>query len=98
MFVVGQKPGPGRPKGALNKNTTLKEQARLLAKELVTNKHYLAQLKKDLKTRNVDSAIERMLWNYAYGMPRETVDVTWQLEKLSDRELLQLESLVKRAS
>ncbi len=42
--------------------------------------------------------MEPLLWAYAFGKPKEHVEVNWHLEKLTDTELDQLEMLVKRVT
>ncbi len=95
MFVKGHPPyyGPGRPKGSLNKRTL---EAKAFARQLVYDPTYLQNLQADLKERKVEASLEAMLWHYAYGKPKEHVELNWKLEKLTDNELVQLEGLVKR--
>ena len=97
MFVKGHPPyyGPGRPRGSLNKLTL---EAKALARELVNDPTYRQNLQADLKNRKVEASIEAMLWHYAYGKPKESLEVNWNLEKLTDTELEQLEAIVKRVS
>jgi len=47
----------------------LAREAQLFALRLVRNPKYRAQLERDLETRLVDPAIEKMLWAYACGQP-----------------------------
>jgi len=42
--------------------------------------------------------MEPMLWAYAFGKPKEQLEMNWHLEKLTDTELAQLETLTKRVS
>ena len=95
MFVKGQvvQPGPGRPKGSLNKPTL---EAKAFARQLVSDPTYLQNLLADLKKRNVEPSIEAMLWHYAFGKPKESLEVQWDLSQLNDEELNQLERMVKR--
>jgi DNA-binding transcriptional regulator PaaX len=97
MFVKGHPPyyGPGRPKGSLNQRTI---EAKALARGLLNDPTYRKNLQADLKNRKVEASIEAMLWHYAYGKPKEHVEVHWNLEKLTDMELDQLEAIVKRVS
>ena len=96
MFKKGKAgPGPGRPKGSLNKCTI---EAKQLARGLLNDPTYRQNLRADLKKRNLEASIEAMLWHYAYGKPKEQIEVHWNLEKLTDRELDQLEAFVKRVS
>ena len=59
------KPGPGRPKGLLNKSTVeIKE----LARQLLTSPTYLRNLKKRLEDGDA-GPIEVQLYYYGYGKP-----------------------------
>ncbi len=95
MFVKGHPPyyGPGRPKGSLNKRTL---EAKAFARQLVCDPTYLQNLQAALGNRNVEASLEAMLWHYAYGKPKEQLELNWHLEKLTDQELAQMETLVKR--
>ncbi len=95
MFVKGQPPyyGPGRPKGSQNKRTL---EAKAFARQLVSNPTYLQNLQTDLKERKVEASLEAMLWHYAYGKPKEFLEVQYNLEVLTDKEVIQLEGLIKR--
>ena len=97
MFVKGHPPyiGPGRPKGSLNQRTI---EAKALARGLLNDPTYRQNLQADLKNRKVEASIEAMLWHYAYGRPKESLELSWNLEKLTDTELDQLETLVKGVS
>jgi hypothetical protein len=37
-----------------------------------------------------------MLLHYAYGKPKESLELQWDLSKLNDEELNQLEGIVQR--
>lgn len=62
---------PGRPKGVPNKVTT---EAREAANALVDDPVYREKLLKDLRERRLAPAIEAMLWYYAKGKPKETIE------------------------
>jgi hypothetical protein len=96
MFVKGHLPyiGPGRPKGSLNQRTI---EAKALARGLLNDPTYRKNLHARLRAGEA-GAMEVLLWHYAWGKPRETLELSWNLEKLSDLELDQLETLVKRIS
>ena len=96
MFTNGHPPyhGPGRPKGRLN-HTTL--EAKELARQLVNDPTYRQNLKERLRTGEA-GAMEPILWHYAFGKPKESLEVQYNLEVLTDEELAQLETLVKRVS
>ena len=95
MFVKGHPPyiGPGRPKGSLNQRTI---EAKALARGLLNDPTYRKNLQADLTNRKVEASIEAMLWHYAYGKPKESLEVQWDLSKLNDEELNQLEGIVQR--
>jgi len=42
--------------------------------------------------------MEPVLWHYAFGKPKDSLDLNWDLAKLSDQELDQFEALVKRVA
>lgn len=94
-FVKGGKPGPGRPKGATNE---VMKDAKEFARHLVNNPKYRDKLRTALESRKLEIQMEVMLWSYAYGKPKETMDINWNLERLSEQELDTLESLVRRVS
>ena len=94
MFVKGHPPyiGPGRPKGSLNQRTL---EAKAIARGLLNDPIYRKNLEARLLAGEA-GAMEPLLWHYAFGKPKEHVEVNWNLEKLTDTELDQLEMLVKR--
>jgi hypothetical protein len=70
------KPGDkraGRPKGVLNKVTVEVKQA---AQALVEDPDYRRTLALRLKKGRAAPAVEAMLWYYAYGKPKEMVELT----------------------
>lgn len=64
-------PGPGRPKGGLNRTT---KEIRDLARNLLDDPDYKASLRTRLLA-GVAPHIETLLWHYAYGKPKETVEL-----------------------
>jgi hypothetical protein len=78
--------GPGRPKGTPNKATV---EAKLACSELVDDPAYRAKLRKRLLAGKLPPLLESMLWYYAKGKPKETVDMTGAvaLAGLTDAEL-----------
>jgi len=96
MFVNGHPPyhGPGRPKGSQNTRTV---EAKQLAQWLVSDKTYQRNLQKHVQAGET-GGMEPMLWAYAYGKPKEQIESNGHLEKLSDRELAELETLLKRVA
>lgn len=72
-FQKGGKPGPGRPKGRLNKQT---EQAREFARGILASPQYRASLKARADEGRLAPAVETLLWHYAHGKPPDKVEVT----------------------
>lgn len=71
-----QGPGPGRPAGSLNKAT---REIKELARAIVEDPAY----RKKLRRRMIEgkaSHIEPLLWYYAYGKPKERVEVSDGME------------------
>lgn len=65
--------GKGRPKGVPNKSTV---QVRELAQGLVNDDAYLVKLRLQLRAGKCAPAVEAMLWHYAYGKPKDTIEHT----------------------
>ena len=86
--------GRGRPVGSQNKSTI---EVKRLARQLVIDPTYRKNLHARLRAGDA-GAMEPLLWAYAFGKPKEHVEVNWHLEKLTDTELGQLEAIVKRVS
>ena len=93
MFVKGQKGGPGRPKASANKYTG---DMRVFCRSLIENPTYRKDLEVKFKDGKQTPAMEQMVWYYAYGKPKETLEANWNLEKLTDEQLRNLEALVTR--
>lgn len=64
--------GKGRPKGSKNKKTA---EVRLLALRMVSDPAYLASLTDRLNAGKAPH-MEPVMWHYAYGKPKESVEVT----------------------
>jgi hypothetical protein len=75
-FTPGD-PRAGRPKGARNKAT---EDVKALALGLVEDPSYRAKLQADLRRRQVNPAVEAMLWHYAYGKPKDTIALEGEVD------------------
>jgi hypothetical protein len=72
-FQPGQSGNPGgRQKGTPNKAT---REVRELARRLVEDPEYQLKLKARLDAGQA-SALELLLWHYAYGKPKEAVELT----------------------
>jgi hypothetical protein len=63
--------GPGRPKGVPNKLTI---EVRELARNIVNNDAYLERLKVRID-RGSAPHMETLLWHYAWGKPKETLEM-----------------------
>lgn len=71
-FVKGD-PRAGRPRGVANKATV---EVKSLAQGLLSSPEYQASLVARLNAGELAPAVESLLWHYAYGKPKETVEVT----------------------
>ena len=65
------RPGPGRPKGSLNKT---EPSVRAAARAIVEDPEYRLALKLRVSLGEAPG-MEMLLWHYAYGKPKETVEV-----------------------
>jgi hypothetical protein len=65
-------PGRGRPKGALNKAT---RDIKDIARGLLSNEEYQRNLVKRL-TRGTAGPVESLLYQYAFGKPKDTVELS----------------------
>jgi hypothetical protein len=86
--VVKRPPGTlGRPAGSPNKITKV---ARLKAQALLESPEYVASLLTRIVEGTLPPAVETMLWYYAWGKPREVIEVEHvkrDLSSLSDEQL-----------
>lgn len=73
--------GPGRPKGLPNHAT---REARELSRLIVQDPNYFKHLKKRMIAGDAPPAVECMCWYYAFGKPRERVELA------ADKSLAQL--------
>jgi hypothetical protein len=67
----------GRPKGVKNKVTS---EVRQIAQGLLSNPRYAESLKARLESGTILPGVEAMLWHYAYGKPKETIDLNINTE------------------
>lgn len=70
--MKGKKTG-GRQKGTVNKATA---EVQKLCRRMVENSKYLTGIRKRLREGDLHPGVETMLWHYAYGKPKETVEVS----------------------
>ena len=73
-FQKGKPAGPGRPKGLLNKAT---QEVKAIATRIVQDPRYLERLQNRID-RGEAGSVEVLLWHYAYGKPKERVELTGQ--------------------
>jgi len=73
QFQKGKKGGPGRPKGRLDDRTLA---ARELARNVLSSKAYVDNLKARADAGKLAPAVEQMLWHYAGGKPPDKVELT----------------------
>lgn len=72
-FTKGQSGNPtGRKKGVPNKVTRDVQAASM---SLVEDAKYRAMLLKKLRAGRLHPTMERLLWFYAYGKPKTTIDL-----------------------
>lgn len=69
---------PGRPKGSVNKVTMV---VRDLSHQLL-NPAYFKKLQADVEARDLHPSVEIMLWYYAFGKPKDTLQVKSGVEVL----------------
>ena len=77
--MKGRKTG-GRRKGTPNKVTA---EAQAVCAGIVDDPTYRTKLVARAKAGELAPAIEAMLWHYAYGKPKEQVEVSGALETVS---------------
>ena len=83
----------GRKKGSLNSKTI---EAKEICLEMIHNKSY----QKTLLKRLIDGTagpIESQVWHYAFGKPKEHLDIVLNLEGFTSEELDQFERFIRRS-
>lgn len=75
--------GKGRPKGIPNKASG---EVKILARDLLSDPIYLANLRKRLRSGKIAPAVETTLYHYAFGKPSEnvTLGLSRRLEDILD--------------
>jgi len=73
-FRRGQSGNPrGRPKGVPNKAT---HEVRAVAQAIVEDPEYRRNLLARVRKGKAAPAVESLLWHYAYGKPKDTVELS----------------------
>jgi hypothetical protein len=84
-----RKPGSGRKKGTPNRAVVA---AKELCGLLVHDVNYQYRLRKDFAMRRVHPSIEALVWAYGIGKPKETLELSGQLDVstrlTAERELI----------
>lgn len=70
-------PGSGRKKGTPNRVIVA---ARQLCTDLVNSAEYQHRLRRDFTRRHVHPSIEALIWAYAEGKPKESLQVSGSLD------------------
>ena len=65
--------GPGRPK-LTEKQKEREREAQKIARKLLTDKRYLANLAMRLNDGKCQPGVEVAVWQYAFGKPTETIE------------------------
>lgn len=69
----GQSGNPnGRPKGVPNKAT---REIKEFCRKVLSTKTYMESLRRRIKEDSLPSAVEVLLYHYAYGKPKETIEI-----------------------
>lgn len=71
-MAAGAKTG-GRQKGTPNKSTGVVAER---CRKLIESKEYLNSFAKRLKAGELPPAVEAMAWHYAYGKPKESLELS----------------------
>ncbi len=71
-FKKGHKQG-GRPKGSQNRVT---KEVREMTRALVDDPEYQETLRNRLLTGDLPAGMETMIWYYAFGKPKDRVELT----------------------
>ena len=70
----------GRPKGGQNKST---KEAKTFCAGLLGDRAYMRAFRKAFRERTLDSKLEALVWNYAYGKPRQALDISAEFDPLA---------------
>lgn len=94
-FEEGNSGGPGRPAGVPNKAT---QEVKALCQRLVEDPVYQAGFVVRLNDGKLAPQLEALVWHYAYGKPKESVDVkvsTANLDNLPEEEQIKVAGALK---
>ena len=91
-FRRGNSAGRGRPKGSPNKVTA---EVQRFARDIVEDPEYRENLRTAARNRKLHPQVEIMLWNYAYGKPKD--EMTLRLEMAFSQELEALQDAQRQA-
>ena len=81
----------GRPPGSVN---AIHKRVRAIAQQILGSQEYVASLNARIKDGTLPPAMETLLWHYAYGKPRDQIQLTVMDERL---EAAPVEDLEERA-
>ena len=70
-------PGSGRRRGTRNRRTVA---AVALASELMSDVGYQYRFRRDFTRRRVHPSIETLIWHYVAGKPKESIQMTGNIE------------------
>jgi len=86
----------GRPLGATSRVTRL---GRAFAQQFVESADYRASVERRIKNDTLPPGVETMLWHYAYGKPKDVIDVNLHEDRVEqDLADLSEDQLAERAS
>ncbi len=76
--------GPGRPKGSVNKAPA---EVRAAARAIIDDPVYREALRNRIMSGSAP-AMETLLWHYGYGKPKETIELSGEVEISEVRRLV----------
>lgn len=77
----------GRKKGTPNKVTV---EVKDVCRRLVEDPEYLASLQTRLKAGTMQSGLESMIWAYAYGKPKESLELSGSVDLQPRKVVIEL--------